>query len=208
MFFYQQDLKVEWKLADMPTTTTKETDDRLAVIQEGLKQINNAWGELQGTSQLSNLIKNSKVEISLAEDGDFYVYENKNIGFTTKLLKSIFSSQPGDNLSFGDDKTLILLFNGKYNTYPLHVAMLIENDIQSCEVKNSSTLKINNINYQCTAGMIDEKALEYNINCYTIKNNWCFDIEYIISGLNNINVPSEIQIENILLNNLNFISPN
>lgn len=119
-------------MADIVTTTTKVVDEQLTVIQESVKQINNAWDELQSTSQMSNLIKNSKEEMTLAKDGDFYVYENKKIGFLVKLPNNIFSNNPADNLTFGDDQTVILLFNGKYKNYPLHVAMLIDNDSQDC----------------------------------------------------------------------------
>lgn len=42
MFLYQQNLKTNWELADITTTTTKVIDERLTVVQEGMKQISEA----------------------------------------------------------------------------------------------------------------------------------------------------------------------
>ncbi len=208
VFFYQQNLKKSWELADIVTTTTKVVDEQLTVIQESVKQINNAWDELQSTSQMSNLIKNSKEEMTLAKDGDFYVYENKKIGFLVKLPNNIFSNNPADNLTFGDDQTVILLFNGKYKNYPLHVAMLIDNDSQDCWTNESSELKINDIIFRCDKPSFDDQSAEYHIGCYTIKDNWCFKIEYIVGDIKSISLPVEIAVENLLLKNINFVSSN
>lgn len=208
MFFYQQNLKISWKLADIVTTTTKAVDGQLAVIQEGIKQINNAWNELQGTSQLSNLIKNSKEEMTLVNNGDFYVYENTKIGFSVKLPNNMFLNNPADNLTFGDEQTVILLFNGQYQNYPLHVAMLIENDKQNCWPDDVSEFKINDVSFKCESAFFDDKSREYHINCYVVKDNWCFDIEYAVNDIKSINLPKEIAVENVLLNNINFVLSN
>jgi len=208
LFFYCQNLKTSWELADVTTTTTKVIDDRLMLAKEGMKKISEAWDDLQETSQLSNLVKNSKKEITLEAEKDFFVYSDPKFGFEMKLPNNIFTNNSQDNLAFGDDEISILSFSGKYQTNLIHAVLLIDSSNQSCDNNNSEKININDIDFLCSKPVIDKTAFEYIQNCYTIKNNLCFDIEYGISNFKEKILPMELNIEDVLLKNISFIESN
>lgn len=180
-----------------------QTKENLDEIQNTYEHVSGALSDLKNIGELSNLLKQDKQEIVLNELDDKYVYENIEFKFGINLDKNIFFKDKEKSFFFKDEDNLILIFMGKYIESNVNLAVLVNNEISNCKKNNFKEVVVNDNTFLCDEPISNNQEGEYGINCVIIKNDLCFDFEYILSNISD-KIPDDILIENILFKNIYF----
>ena len=180
-----------------------QTKENLDEIQNTYEHVSGTLSDLKNIGELSNLLKQDKQEIVLNELDDKYVYENIEFKFGINLDKNIFFKDKEKSFFFQDEDNLILIFMGKYIESNVNLAVLANNEINDCKKNNFKEVVVNDNTFLCDEPISNNQEGEYGINCVIIKNDLCFDFEYILSNISD-KIPDDILIENILFKNIYF----
>ena len=180
-----------------------QTKENMDEIQNTYEHVSGALSDLKNIGELSNLLKQDKQEVVLNELDNEYVYENIEFKFGINLDKNVFSKDKEKSFFFKDTDNLILIFMGKYIESDVNLAVLVNNEVSNCKKNNFKEVVVNDNTFLCDEPISNNQKKEYGINCVIIKNDLCFDIEYMLSNISD-KIPDDILIENILFRNIYF----